>query len=133
MEFITITVGDQRIASKYLGVVIDNRLTLREHLTYIGGKCVATLYALARIMPNLGCPKQERRLLLMKVVTSIAIHSVRIKAGTMNKRNYRIGIEAAYRRSVLRVILTDAAVVIAEMMMSLTLVVDVEMRKRATR
>ena len=62
-------------------------------------------------MPNLGGPKQERRLLLMKVVTSIAIY-----AAPMNKRTYRTGIEAAYRRSALRVIsafrrvLTDAAV-----------------------
>ena len=57
MEFITITVGDQRIASqqaiKYLGVVIDNRLTFREHLTYTCDKCAATSCALARIMPNL--------------------------------------------------------------------------------
>ena len=39
MEFITIAVGDQSITSKlaikYLGVVINNRLTFREYLTYI--------------------------------------------------------------------------------------------------
>ena len=63
MEFITITVGDQRITSKqrvkYLGVVIDNRLTFREQLTYVCGKWAATSCALARIMPNLGGTKQE--------------------------------------------------------------------------
>ena len=41
----TITVDDQRITSKqaikYLVVVIDNKLTFREHLTYIGDKCAA--------------------------------------------------------------------------------------------
>ena len=51
MECITITVGDQSIilkqVIKYLRVVIENRLTFRELLTYIGGICAATLYALA--------------------------------------------------------------------------------------
>ena len=117
-------------------MVIDNRLSFKEHLTYISGKCAATSYALARIMPNLGGPKLKRRLILMKVVTSTAKYSAPIWAGAMNKMIYRIGIEAAYRSSVLRVIsafrtvLTDAALVIAGMV-SLALIV--ERRKRNTR
>ena len=58
MEFITTSVGDQRITSKqaikYLVVLIDNRLTFKEHLTYIGA---ATSCAFARLKPNLGGPK----------------------------------------------------------------------------
>ena len=61
MEFITITVDGQRITSKqaiqYLGVVIGNRLTFMEHLTYVPGKYAMTSCALARIMPNLGSLK----------------------------------------------------------------------------
>ena len=64
MEFIIITKCDQRITLKqvikYLGVVIDNRLPFRKHLTYFGGKYAAASCALARIMPNLGCPKQGK-------------------------------------------------------------------------
>ena len=56
MKFITITVGDQRIISKweikYLRVMIDIRLTVREHLMYIDGKCAATSCALVRIIAN---------------------------------------------------------------------------------
>ena len=45
MEFVTITVGDQRITSKqaikYLGVMIDNRLTfranVRQHRVHLSG------------------------------------------------------------------------------------------------
>ena len=120
--------------TKYLGVVIDYRLTFREHLTYIGGKCAATSCSLARIMSNIGGPKQERRLLLMKVVTSVALYGAPIWAAAMIKRTYRIGVEEAYRRSALRdisafrTVLTDAAVMVA-----VGLVVDVEMRKRDTR
>ena len=40
--------------------MIDNRLTFSEHLTYVGGKCSMTAYALVRIMPNLGGPKREK-------------------------------------------------------------------------
>ena len=82
MEFITITIDDQRMTSKqaikYLGVVIDNRLMFREHLTYIGSKYTATSYTLARIMPNIGGPKQKRSWLPMKVVTSIVIYAAPI-------------------------------------------------------
>ena len=87
MEFITITVGDPCIASKqvikYLAVVIDNRLTFREHLTYMGGNCTLTSCVLARVMPNLGGPKQERRWLLIMVVTLIAIYAAPIWAGAI--------------------------------------------------
>ena len=66
MKYITIAVRDQYITSKqaikYMGVMIDKRLTFRENLTYIGGKCAATLFAFARIMPNLGGPYKKGRL-----------------------------------------------------------------------
>ena len=74
----------------------------------------------------------------MKVVISIARYATPIWAGAMNKRTYRIVIEAAYRTSILKVISafrmvsTDAAVVIAGMM-PLGLVLDVERRKGNTR
>ena len=142
MEFRTITVSIQRITSKqqmkYMGVGFDNRLTFREHFTYIGEKWVATSCALARIIPNVGGSKQERRRLLMKVVTLIAIYAVPIWAGAMDKRTDSAGIKAAYRRSALRVISAfrtvpaDATLVIAGMML-LRLGVDVEKRKRDTK
>ena len=67
-------------------------------------------------------------------MTSIAIYAGLIWAGAMDKRTYRTGMDAAYRRSVLRVIFasctvsTDAAVVIAGMM-PLKVVVDIKERK----
>lgn len=139
MEYITITVGEQRITSKqsikYLGVMIDNRLTFKEHLTYISRKCAAATGALARIMPNLGGPRQEKRQLLMRVVRSIALYAAPIWAEAMDKKTYRIGVDGAYRRSALRVISafrtvsTDAALVIAGMM-PLRMLVEIERRKR---
>ena len=53
----------------------------------------------------------------MKVMISIAIYAAATWAGAVKKRTYRIGIDAAYRKSALRLISafytvsTDAAVV----------------------
>ena len=74
MEYITITVGEARIilkqSSKYLGVMIDNRLAFKVQLVYTSRKCAATTDVIAGIMPNLGGPSQERRQQLMGVVRS---------------------------------------------------------------
>ena len=74
----------------------------------------------------------------MKVVTSIAIYAAPIWDWAMDKRSYRTGIDAAYRRSAFRVISafhtvsTDAAMVIAGMV-PLKLVVNIERRKHNIR
>ena len=76
---------------------------------------MATSCELALIMPNLGGPKQKRRWLLMTVVTLITIYAALIWTEAMNKRTYRTGMDAAYRRftlsviSVFRTVSTDAA------------------------
>ena len=75
----------------------------------------------------------------MRVVTPIAIYAVLVcKAGDMDKRSYRTGIDAVYRSfafraiSAFRSVSTDAAVVIAGIM-HLKLVVDIERRNAAMR
>ena len=68
IEFITITVGEKKQSIKYLKVMIDNSLTFKEHLAYISRKCAAAKASLARIIPNLGGPRQEKRQLLMIAV-----------------------------------------------------------------
>ena len=126
MEYITICVGEESITSKqsikYLVIIIDNRLTFKEHLAYTSRKCSATMDAPARLMPNLGGPSQEKRQLPLRVIRSIALHAAPIWAQAMDKKSYRIGVDGAYRRSALRVVSvfctvsTDAALLIAGMM-----------------
>lgn len=122
-ETITLTIGDQTITSKdeikYLGVMIDRKLSFQPHLKYAGEKCVRTSRALARIMPNIGGPRQSRRALLAKVTASVALYGATIWAQATTIKEYRKGLESAYRLSTLRVcsafrtISTDAAGVIA--------------------
>ena len=135
MEFISITIGNQRITSKqainYLKVVIQNRLKLRKQLAYIDEKCALTLCAFTRIMPNLGGPIQERRRLLMKVVTSIVLYAAPTWARAIDERTYRIGIKTTYRRSVLMVIsalssVSTNAAKVSSAMMPLILVVHLD-------
>ena len=84
--------------------MIDNRLTFKDHLTYIIRKCAGTTRALACIMPNLGGPSQEKKQLLMSVVISIALYAGSIWGEAMDKNTYRIGVDGAYRRSAVRVV-----------------------------
>ncbi|KAH8397354.1 hypothetical protein KR215_002886, partial [Drosophila sulfurigaster] len=58
-------------AIKYLGVLIDTRLSFREHLEYAGKRAAVVGQALSRIMINTRGPKQGRRLLLQNVVRDI--------------------------------------------------------------
>ena len=66
----------------------------------------------ARNVRDQGGLKQDRRRLLMKIVTLIAIYAAPIWAGAINNSTYRTGIDAAYIS--FRTVSTDATVVIAD-------------------
>ena len=69
------TFGGTRIelkrAIKYLGVIIDDRLNLRE----ISEKASVTRGALARMMPNIGGPGPFKRRIISAIVTSIMLYA----------------------------------------------------------
>jgi len=44
---------------KYLGVILDGRLSFRHHLEHLKGKVGAVSRALSRIMPNLRGPREK--------------------------------------------------------------------------
>lgn len=126
VEHLSIEVGDQTIASKeslkYLGVMIDNRLSYNEHMDYVSEKAGRVQAALAGILPNIGGPRQGRRLLLAKVVASVILYAAPVWAAAMEKTTCRKKIARAYRLSALRAISgfrtvsDDAACVLAGMM-----------------
>ena len=64
VETITLEVGQCTITSqpnvRFLGLMLDTRLNVKAHV-----------YELARLMPNIGGPRQPRSKLLASVVTSI--------------------------------------------------------------
>lgn len=123
-EYIRLHIGGCEINTKdslkYLGVMIDNRLSFRQHLEYVRVKAVDTCNALCRVMPNTRGPKYLRRRILAGVVGSIILYAAPIwaESGTRNKycwtkiasvsRNAALRVCCAYRT-----VSDDAAFVIA--------------------
>ena len=111
--YATFTVIDEKIktkdAMKYLGVTIDVRMSFKDHFRVAGLKVSEVARALAGVMPNIGGPKQPRRLLLASVVYSVILYGAPIWAhaicsnpcyGTACRRPCRIialRVASAYR------------------------------------
>ena len=71
------TMVESKWAIKYLRVIINDRLSFKEHVKYIGEKASVTQGALGRLMPNIGgaCPFKRR--IILAVVTLIILYTQR--------------------------------------------------------
>uniref|UniRef100_A0A6V7JMA0 Uncharacterized protein n=1 Tax=Bracon brevicornis TaxID=1563983 RepID=A0A6V7JMA0_9HYME len=78
--------------------------------------------SLARLIPNIGGPRQDRRKLLASVVVSVFTYGIAIWGGVSEMETYRRKVAAGHRISALRVacafrtISNDAVCVITNMM-----------------
>lgn len=106
-ETIRLNIGtciiESRECLKYLGVIIDTRLSFREHLQYIGSKAARTCTALSRVLPNTRGPKYLQRKLLTSVVRSIILYASPIWSGSLGYSSYVNLISPVYRMAALRV------------------------------
>lgn len=124
-EYMTVTVGDTEIRSKdsvkYLGVMIDKRLNFKTHIAYATEKAFKIQAALSRMLPNIGGPRYESRILLSRVVSSALAYAAPIWANVLNIETTRKKISSVYRLSAIRTIRgyrtisTEAAYVLAGM------------------
>lgn len=107
IETIKLNVGEHEIESqpsiRYLGVMIDARLNFKQQVEHVSAKASAVRASLARLMPNVGGPKQSRRLLLSSVVTSVLIYGISIWADALDAQESWIKSGPIYRQSALRV------------------------------
>lgn len=125
MEKIRLNIGschiDTKPSLKYLGVMIDCRLSFSEHLKYVGEKSSRICTALSRIMPNIRGPRYLQRKLLTGVVKSVILYASSIWSEALRFRSYRDQITPVYRLAALRVcsafrtVSDEAAFVIAGM------------------
>uniref|UniRef100_A0A2S2PN34 Retrovirus-related Pol polyprotein from type-1 retrotransposable element R1 2 n=1 Tax=Schizaphis graminum TaxID=13262 RepID=A0A2S2PN34_SCHGA len=60
---------------RYLGVILDKKLTFAAHVDVVAKKAARTAAALARLMPNIGGPSQWKRKLLSSVVDSQLLYA----------------------------------------------------------
>ncbi|KAL1446824.1 hypothetical protein WDU94_015654 [Cyamophila willieti] len=120
---VNIRVGDQEIAIKenlkYLGVIIDSKLSFLPHLNYITAKAEKTVAALSRIVPNLGGPGENKRRMLQKAAESIFLYAAPIWIDCLKYEKYRAKLLSKQRTFCLRVacsyrtVSTDAIAVLA--------------------
>lgn len=89
---------------KYLGVQLDTGLRYAEQTQIASEKAAKTAAALARLMPNVGGPKESKRRLLNSVVHSQILYGAEIWAGAIERVTDRRRLASVQRRSVLRVI-----------------------------
>ncbi|KAL4120298.1 hypothetical protein QTP88_013016 [Uroleucon formosanum] len=60
---------------RYLGVILDKRLTFAAHAITVATKAALSAAALSRLMPNIGGPAQRKRRLLASVVESQLLYA----------------------------------------------------------
>ena len=123
IEVAKIRIGDHIISSKpslkYLGVLIDSRLSFKYHIAAVTTKAANTCSAISRMMPNVGGPKHFKRLVISRVITSILLYGSPVWSRALDVISNKNKISAVYRMSALRVISAyrtvsdDAACVIA--------------------
>ena len=113
-----------------LGVMLDTRLNFKAHVQYAAARAARVANALARLMPNIGIPRQPRRKLLASVVTSILIYGIAIWGEALKIEKYRRKMAAVNQLSALRVssafrtVLDDAVCIIAGLMPIVILAVE---------
>ncbi|KAL1447006.1 hypothetical protein WDU94_003522 [Cyamophila willieti] len=120
---ITIKFANQEITQKntikYLGVVLDRKLSFLPHIDYVTGKAERAVAALSRIVPNLGGPGENKRRLLQKAADSIMLYAAPIWVESLKIKKNRSKLLSVQRKFALRVgcayrtVSTEAATVVA--------------------
>jgi len=123
VEKATIRVGSTPIetsaSTKYLGVLIDHRLSFKTHLSYAVAKASRSTAAISRMVANTRGPKQHSRRIIATVVTSTILYAAPIWAEAMKTASYGRQCKAVYRRCALRItssfctVSEEAALVVA--------------------
>lgn len=91
-------------AVKYLGIIIDDKLSFMRHTEDAAAKAARVAEDLARLMPNVGGPKTSRRRLYNDVVHSVLLYGAPVWAGAMKMGKAKLNLARVQRRSAIRVV-----------------------------
>ncbi|XP_014296545.1 uncharacterized protein LOC106693429 [Microplitis demolitor] len=83
--------------------MLDARLNFKQQVEHVCTKASVVRASLARLMPNVGGPKQSRKLLLSSVVTSVLTYGISIWADALETQDLWRKAGPIYRMSALRV------------------------------
>lgn len=85
----TITIDGFKIpiksSMKYLGVILDSKLSFVEHFKYISEKTTKVNRALRRILPNLRGPHESKRRLYANMIQSIIMYGAPVWSDKLEK------------------------------------------------
>ena len=68
-------------------MMIDKKLTYREHIKKAADKAALVTTTLSRLMGNIGGPKASKRRLLMAVMRSVILYAAEIWADLFKNKN----------------------------------------------
>jgi retron-type reverse transcriptase len=89
---------------KYLGVVLDHRLSFKQHVEYATQRAHKVASEVGRLMPNIGGPKSARRRLYLEVAQSVLLYAAPVWAEALSIGSYRRKMASVQRTCALRVI-----------------------------
>lgn len=90
-------------AIRYLGVMIDSKLTFWSQIRAASDRAAKVTAALSRLMPNIDGPSQCKRRAMMSVVHSILLYGAEIWADALKMETYRRRMASVQRQSALRI------------------------------
>lgn len=89
-------------AIKYLGVLVDCKITFWRQILYTADKPARMTANLGRLMTNVGGPSSNRWRLLMTAIQSIVLYGSDVWADALRKELYCKILAALQRRAALR-------------------------------
>ena len=89
---------------KYLGVQLDRRLSFGEHLKIATARAIQCGANLARLMPNIGGPREAKRRLVASVVHSKLLYAAPVWANALQNHAIQKRLFSAQRLVALRVV-----------------------------
>ena len=66
---------ESKTAIKYLDFIVDDRLSFKKHVIYIGEKPSLTQGVLARMMPNIRGPGLFKKRIILAVITLLMLYA----------------------------------------------------------
>ena len=103
-----VRVGDHQVHvgrhMKYLGLTLDSRWGFEEHFDRLVPRIDKVVGALHRLLPNLGGPTEEVRLLYAGVVRSMILYGAPVWSHRLSIRRCRTKIYSLQRRVAIRIV-----------------------------
>lgn len=109
-------------AIKYLGVILDGRLTFNDHFVHVEAKACKMARALSRLMPNFRGPQEAKRRLYARTMEYVILYGAPVWSGELSAsktgqmilrrvhRTIAIRVVSAYRTAS-----SDAVLLLARM------------------